>query len=223
MARGCKLLAIGFLALSSTYLSSCGNQNALAHAPIVKVNNQFIDHRPASCPSDKNSEAFTKLLGKTIKGPIIPLPSNIDVDGNSWKLTSNRASNAQLYLNPQELCGVKGMSVDRAWSYSLGSPNTVIAVIDSGINWCDPSIVDKVAINTKALPLPENSQGFTKTQLEKIGKKFKDNNPYDLNNSGIINVSQYEGDPRVKTVATFYGGYFCANQTDEAYHGISLL
>ncbi|MGO9196494.1 MAG: S8 family serine peptidase [Acidimicrobiales bacterium] len=159
--------------------------------------------------------------------PIVPL--NFDTDGNNWKLTSLRNPVTSVSSNPQELCGVEGNSVDSAWQTTTGRPTTVIAVLDSGIEWCDAGIVDKIALNRNALPPPENAEGQTKAELEGLGQKFLDNDPYDLNDTGILDVSQYANDPRVAAVAAKYavagqyGGYFCqdpANQ-DGSYTGIS--
>ena len=137
-------------------------------------------------------------------------PANWANGGNNWKLTSARSPNPQVATNPQELCGVRGNSVDTAWQTTTGRPTTVIAVIDSGIEWCDTGIVNKIFLNRQALPYPENAQGLTKPQLEAQGVNFADSDPYDLNNSGVLNVLQYANDPRVQAVAKAYGGLFCS-------------
>ena len=140
-------------------------------------------------------------------------PSNWDRTGGTWKLTSartNPSGDPTLAKNPQELCGVMGNSVDTAWQTTTGQPSTVIAVTDSGIEWCDPAIVDKVYVNPGAVPPPENVQGKTKTALEGEGTTFTDSNPYDLVDSGVVNAAQYATDPRVLAVAEDYGGLFCS-------------
>ena len=75
------------------------------------------------------------------------------------KLTSARSSDPTLADNPQELCGVEGNSVDAAWQTTAGRPSTVIAVTDSGIEWCDPALVDKIYLNRDALPRPRTRRG----------------------------------------------------------------
>ena len=112
---------------------------------------------------------------------------------------------------------VEGNSVDTAWETTTGRPSTVIAVTDSGIEWCDPALVDKIYLNRDALPLPENAQGLTKTQLEAAGQHFADTDPYDLDGSGIFNVAQYANDPRIAKP------YFCASKDGDGfgYTGIS--
>jgi MYXO-CTERM domain-containing protein len=44
-----------------------------------------------------------------------------------------------------------GMSVDVAWTYTIGDPRVKIAVLDSGIQWEDRDLVHKAALNEKEL------------------------------------------------------------------------
>ncbi len=162
--------------------------------------------KPSAVSNPENFAAYDHTRSAT--PPI--RPSNWENGGGNWKLTSARTGNSALDDNPQELCGVQGGSADQAWQVSTGRPSTVIAVTDSGIEWCDPGLVDKIALNRGALPEPENAQGLTKNQLERSGTTFADRDPYDLNNSGVLNAAQYATDPRVMAVAKAYGGLFCA-------------
>ena len=159
--------------------------------------------------------------------PIVPL--NFDTDGNNWKLTSLRNPVTSVSSNPQELCGVEGNSVDSAWQTTTGRPTTVIAVLDSGIEWCDAGIVDKIALNRNALPPPENAEGQTKARAEGPRPEVPRQRP--------VRPERHR-DPRRQpvrerptrgcgrgqyAVAGQYGGYFCqdpANQ-DGSYTGIS--
>jgi hypothetical protein len=211
-------------------------------------------HRPASCPPETSADtADGPTAGQpstptgTVPWPPVPAgtnperaaasdhtpatsppvrPSNWDDDGGSWKLTSARSTSPVLATNPQELCGVEGSSVDRAWQVSTGSPHTLLAITDSGIEWCDPDIVDKLYLNEAALPLPEDAAGLTKPELEARGQRFTDSDPYDLDDTGVVNVAQYAADPRVAAVAKAYGGLFCsdaANRDGYTYTGISPM
>src|SRR5258708_3661323 len=75
-----------------------------------------------------------------------------------------------------------GMSVDKAWNYTKGSPNTIVAYVEGGINWHDGDareLADKVYLNTAELPLP-------------WGCKV-----YDCNGDGVVSVADYANDPRV--------------------------
>ncbi len=123
--------------------------------------------------------------------------------GNNWKDTSVRVGDRTVRDNSQELCGVEGNSVDKAWETTTGRPTTVIAVADSGIEWCQTSTVDKIFINRRDLPPPENAAGRTKRWLGAHGRHFADPDPYDLNADGVFNVADYGQDPRIATP------YFC--------------
>ncbi len=174
-------------------------------------------------PTGTNPEHYARHQHTSITSPPVT-PSNWTVDGNDWKLTSQRTSAASVASNPQELCGVEGNSVDTAWQTTTGRPTTVIAVLDSGIEWCNPGIVDKIALNRAALPPPKNAQGLTKTQLKAKGQHFDDADPYDLDGTGVLDVAQYATDPRVAAVAATYGGFFCADEANNGgsgYEGIS--
>lgn len=200
-----------------------------------------VDRRPATCPpetDDPNTGSGTASptgqfpwpaapAGQpssawirdphTPAGPIPTRPANWSQGGGDEKLTSARSGDPTLDQNPQELCGVEGNSVDTAWETTTGRPTTVIAVTDSGIEWCDPALVDKIYLNRQALPLPENAQGLTKPELEARGEVFADRDPYDLDGSGILDVQQYAQDPRLPRTT------FCAAHDGDGfgYTGIS--
>ncbi len=160
-------------------------------------------------PTGANPEDYAANDRTVVQSPPVQ-PTNWTIDGNNWKLASERTSDTSVSSNPQELCGVEGNSNDLAWQTTTGNPTTVIAILDSGIEWCDPGIVDKIAISRAALPLPENAAGQTKPELESLGQQFLDNDPYDLDDSGVFNVAQYANDPRVAAVVADYGGTFCS-------------
>jgi hypothetical protein len=168
-------------------------------------------------PAGVDPESYRRFDHTPVASPPVT-PSNWTDQGNDWKLASTRSSDWAVSSNPQELCGVEGDSVDQAWQTTTGRPTTVIAVLDSGIEWCSTNLVDKVALNRAALPMPENSAGLTKPQLEAGGQKFLDPDPYDLLDAGVLDAAQYGADPRVAAVAADYGGYFCA---PGGYDGVS--
>ena len=170
-------------------------------------------------PPGVDPENFAALDHTNVgKGHPPVRPANWDDGTGEIKLTSARSTQNSVSQNPQELCGVEGNSVDTAWETTTGRPDTVIAVTDSGIEWCDPSLVNKIYLNKSALPLPEDVFGLDKPFLEAHGARFADADPYDLNGSGVLNVAQYVNDPRIAKP------YFCANVTNrdgEDYAGIS--
>jgi len=147
-------------------------------------------------PKGTNPEDYAAYLHTPAVTPPVR-PANWSNGGGAWKLTSARDTDPTLAGNPQQLCGVEGNSVDTAWQVTTGRPDTVIAITDSGIEWCDTAVVDKVYLNRQALPLPEDASGRTKPQLEAAGVRFADGDPYDLDNRGVFNVEQYANDPRI--------------------------
>jgi hypothetical protein len=155
-------------------------------------------------------EAYAAYLHTAPVGGLPERPANWANGGGSWKLTSARSTDTRLSENPQELCGVEGNSVDAAWETTTGRPDTVVAITDSGIEWCNSAVVDKIFLNRSALPYPENAAGLTKPQLEAQGTRFTDSDPYDLDGSGVLDVAQYASDPRVLAWTTqANGGLFC--------------
>ncbi len=107
----------------------------------------------------------------------------------------------------QELGGVIGPSVDKAWDVTTGRPDVHIAVLDSGIKWQSygdmQQLRDKVALNWAELPPPEVAAGTSPcdgvTLPPRSQKLPSPGFPtcYDLNHDGVFNVSDYAGDPRV--------------------------
>ncbi len=100
---------------------------------------------------------------------------------DNWKLTSQRTGDPVLDNNPQELFGIKGASVDRAWQVTTGRPDVLIAVLDSGIRWGErlPDLVNKFYLNRGELPVPEGST----TRPDS----------HDRNGDGVFNVRDYLG------------------------------
>ncbi len=108
-------------------------------------------------------------------------PPEVPNDFNDdWKLSSGKTGEAAIDSSPQELFGVRGASVDRAWQVTTGRPDVRISVLDSGIRWQDalPDLVNKFFINRGELPRPKGSW------------------TYDKNRDGVFNVQDYAGDPR---------------------------
>ncbi len=88
--------------------------------------------------------------------------------------------------SPHRLCGQLGAASDLSWNVSLGEPDVLIAVIDSGIEWRGEKMADLVAntyVNRGELPLPEPAGTGA--------------DPYDSNGDGRLNALDYGTDPRV--------------------------
>lgn len=104
------------------------------------------------------------------------------VGGNVWKYTSLPSGDPQIDASAQELFGVSGASVDRAWQTTTGRPDVLIAVLDSGIRWAEPQpdLLDKFYLNRAELPVPEGSDNAA--------------DPYDRNGDGVFNLADYRAD-----------------------------
>ncbi|MBI1926233.1 hypothetical protein HYR99_18540 [Candidatus Poribacteria bacterium] len=115
--------------------------------------------------------------------PTSPLPNDFSGGGNDWKLTSERTT-SWVRFSKQELWGIMGASVDKAWQVSTGRPDVLMAVLDSGIKWQDnqPDLFNKLYLNRGELPIPEGSP------------------TYDANADGVFNTRDYANDSRVSDV-----------------------
>ncbi len=80
---------------------------------------------------------------------------------------------------------VSGFNAAGAWKISRGRPDVEVAILDTGINWDNGGVRDKVALNREELPLPQPL-----TPGAGIGG-------YDLNGNGALDVDDYRNDPRV--------------------------
>jgi hypothetical protein len=120
------------------------------------------------------------------------LPANFDCRG-TWKLSDYASHLGEadydplVNLNPQEFLGVRGPGTNVAWETTTGRPDTVIAVMDSGIRWDEdrPELMRKFALNRGELPKPKGGGR---------GGSVPD---YDANGDGVFNVADYAGDARV--------------------------
>ena len=88
--------------------------------------------------------------------------------------------------------GAAGMSVDTAWrDYTTGSPDTVIAYVEAGINWHGSDVADlanKVYLNTGELPKPQGASAYDKDGDGAVtAADYKDDSRvHDSNGNGVI-------------------------------------
>ncbi|MHB8604411.1 MAG: S8 family serine peptidase [Thermoplasmatota archaeon] len=107
------------------------------------------------------------------------LPNEYNGSGDRWKYDSGPSGFPEVDSSPFELNGTTGMSVDLAWRATTGRPDVVIAVLDSGIEWDDREIANKVYLNPGELPLPQGCR------------------VYDCDGNGVFDVRDYAHDTRV--------------------------
>ena len=136
--------------------------------------------------------------------PGTDLPDGFDCREH-WKLSDYRPqpTDPELYdpavqNNPQELMGVVGPGTNQAWEITTGRPDTVIAVMDSGIQWSDDTrhLVNKFWLNDGELPVPQGA-----------GCAPPAGHPYDCNADGSFDVRDYRGDPRVSDFGDDWNDY----------------
>jgi hypothetical protein len=169
----------------------------------------------------------------TWKLPPGEVPTNFHDD---WKLAATPEQGAQsgLLVNPKtdELCGVRGASVvdsnalfpaasgscvpagspvKTAFQVTLGRPDVVIAVLDSGIKWNDQGAMvelrKKVHLNQGELPAPLHDEatslvsGLTCAAFHNgTGGDYNPHGNYDVNRDGVFNLLDYACDSRVAAV-----------------------
>ena len=100
--------------------------------------------------------------------------SQLDAAGRAANLASGSPECAQ----------ISGVRADSAWKYSTGDPDTVVAILDTGIRWQEQELVNKVHLNANELPPPQHSNGSS------CGTD-------DCNGDGAFDVRDYADDPRV--------------------------
>jgi subtilase family protein len=85
---------------------------------------------------------------------------------------------------------VAGFNAAGAWKAERGRSDVAVAILDTGIDWSERGLRDKIRLSTGELPYPEHSDGSSCTS-------------YDCNGDGVVNVEDYAEDPRV---SLSYGG-----------------
>ncbi len=113
-------------------------------------------------------------------------PQAACINQEEWFLYSFIPKCTPLAKDPQ---GSSGMFVDQAWKqFTIGRPDVVIAYVEGGINWHNPTaraqLAPRVYLNRGELPYPELADG------KSCGR-------YDCNRDGTFNVFDYAHDPRL--------------------------
>jgi hypothetical protein len=172
------------------------------------------------------------------------VPANFSESGN-WSLTATPATDpvalATVDRQADQLCGVRGNSildamavqpagclagqpVHTAFTVTTGNPDVKIAVLDSGIEWNNPSVManeaDKIWLNTASLPAPEHGLATPLAPLpggracaalpdarggdyDRLGNYWPTGRggdiggAYDILHLGVVNVLDWACDPRV--------------------------
>jgi len=148
-----------------------------------------------------------------------------DLGGEDWKYFSGNACDLYgqfdvrcsppINANPQELLGVTGASIDKAWEKTTGRPDVVIAVHDSGIRWNDGGFLvdlnNKTWLNRGELPIPDWGSPHPNDAYNRNGDGFFNILDYCPNAADELNCGG-SGDSRVRGSST-------ANDTDYNANG----
>src|SRR5688500_5534535 len=89
-------------------------------------------------------------------------PNDFNGRWNYISFFPERAPNAPPLDSFDQKLGAAGMSIDRAWTLTIGRPEVKIGVIDSGIEWDHPDLAVKAFINAAELTgdkLPKTAEG----------------------------------------------------------------
>lgn len=86
-----------------------------------------------------------------------------------------------------QLWGLDQIDAPTAWDTQRGSGDTVVAVIDTGVDVTHPDLAESIWLNRGELPPPKPPGGCTGAD------------PYDCNDDGVFNVLDYEGHPGLPT------------------------
>ena len=78
-----------------------------------------------------------------------------------------------------------GISADLAWQVTLGRPDVVIAILDSGVDYDHEDLRHKIWLNRGELPIPAGACAPPP------------GDPHDCNGDGVFNVEDYATDPSV--------------------------
>jgi hypothetical protein len=94
-----------------------------------------------------------------------------------------------------------GMSIDLAWRHTIGDPRVAIVITDSGINWDEGDLIEKVRINFRELGAhkPTLADGSPCGDLDPAkvffgtptAEELATLTGFDCNGDGIVSVSDY--------------------------------
>jgi hypothetical protein len=93
-----------------------------------------------------------------------------------------------------ECSQIAGVRADSAWKYSTGDPETVVAILDTGIRWQDQELLEKVHLNEDELPQPQADRA---APIDGGPACNSFSAADDANGDGAFNVRDFACDSRV--------------------------
>ena len=112
-------------------------------------------------------------------------PPDLEED---WALINYIPENALLSVREAELELGSGIAANAAWEVTTGRWDVLLAVADSGVEWGQGDIVNKLFINIGELPEPICEDG-------ELGVE------HDCDGNGLVNIQDWAHDPRVDQTA----------------------
>jgi len=117
---------------------------------------------------------------------------------------ANRKSGETSPARGDPCAQISGVRADTAWKYWTGDPETVVAILDTGIEWDAEELVEKVHLNTDELPPPQIGGDPLIDDAEcddYLPVDARGEDPHDANDDGAVNVRDYACDERLSITA----------------------
>jgi hypothetical protein len=111
-------------------------------------------------------------------------PDDLDAE---WWMISTIPENSKGTIREAELDFGSGCWADQAWRVTTGNWSSVVAVGDSGIQWNNTRLVNKVFLNVGELPFPKWN----------VDGEIIYFSTHDADGNGLVNVQDYAFDERV--------------------------
>ncbi len=124
-------------------------------------------------------------------------------DLDDWHMISWIPASSVDTVREAELAVGSGVWMDQAIHSQTGRWEVAVAVLDSGIEWHEEDLRNKVLLNVEELPQPWNQDG---TELD-----------YDANGDGLVNIQDYAADPRVSIDSGHDGSDHLLDPSDLIY------
>ena len=141
-------------------------------------------------------------------GNVTPSTNLYDEDFGYFGFPSARTPTALYAVGPNAFRPqISGFNASGAWKLERGRPDTVIAILDTGIKWDRSGLRAQVHLNQGELPVPNH--GLTTPVSDggslPVGGCAAMANAYDANGDGAFNVLDYVCDTRVSVTQGAHG------------------
>ncbi|MCW3069626.1 MAG: hypothetical protein JWL67_2251 [Solirubrobacterales bacterium] len=171
----------GILLASSATAASCGG----FENPCSQETSQQFGYGSVQRQDTPNDPSYDQSEPDTQQPPANRSSNFYDEHFDLFGFPSQLTPNAVYAVGPN--AGkpmVAGFNAAGAWKTERGRPEAVVAILDTGIDWGQQGLRDKIHLNTGELPYPQHADGSSCTA-------------FDCNADGVVNVEDYAQDPRV--------------------------